>query len=192
MLFAGSWSLELIIEDQNETASNTPPNITDISFEKAVDSLLAWSFPEAVHGARVLDFDVGALSATLHHEFPAHSVQRERDRLRGGYNQLREEKLFHKVSFFQAFLVSEHPPFTRVVAPEVESPVYEDSGHWDREAFVEASDSVDLSDFTDAVTHSWKLTIARLLSDVRSQTGSSEVKRVYDWETDCPRNTYII
>ncbi len=129
VLFFGAWGLELVVEYEYETAAYTPPDVADIALEEAVDSLLGHGLPEAVSGARVLDLHISALATTLHHEFPADGVQRERNGLRSGYYQLGEEELLQEASLLQVLLVPEHPPLPRVVAPEVERPVDEDSSH---------------------------------------------------------------
>jgi hypothetical protein len=173
---------EVVIEDQHKRRTNWSPDIGQITLEESSDTFFGVNLSETIESTAV--FHSTSLSTTLHHKSSSDGIQGERNSFRHSDDNLSEEESGEFWSFILFSIGSEDQSLTGVVTSEVEGSVDENTYNWNGESSVETDESVSGENFLSAIDHTIKLTFVGSLSDIGGKSGSDEIQRIDEGQTD--------
>lgn len=167
-------SLDLGVEDENESATGTTEDVGEGALEEGFGSFVLVNLDEAVHGAVV-----HLLSATrVHHESTTDGVKRVGNDAGADSNSLGETPNCEDVGVLH---VGEEHDLASVEHTEVRGTVGNDTDDGDAEASVETCRAFLVEDLLEAVNETGELTVGTL-TNISGEAGTGEIERVNDRE----------
>jgi hypothetical protein len=168
-------SLDLIVEDENESTSSSSEDVGKASLEESFTTFILVDLGEAIHGSVI--HLVGSGFTGSHHESSSDGIKWIRDDTSGNGNDLSESPLDEEMLFS---VVLEEDNFTRIEHTEVRGSVGNDTNDGDTETIVKLSDTV-LGHLGEAINKSSEFSFSSG-TDISGESGSGEIEWVDEAE----------
>ena len=162
--------LDLIIHDKHQRATNATKNVGEGALEESVEAFLLVNLDERIDRAVV---QLLAL-ARVHHQTTTNGVKGVRENTSRVGGDLRDDELED-----EGGVLGEESALTGVVETEVSATIHDDTLDRDAETLVESHRTRPAGNLGQAVNQAGEFA-GRLATNVGSEAGTSEVKRVDD------------
>ncbi len=117
MSMIGKHFLEFVVKNQDQRATNTSPEVTQVAFEKSSGSFLGKNLWSAVDCALVLSFAFGL--TTFHHQSSSDGIERIGEGLWGWSHNLSEQEFGAEWCTLLLLFSSPNELFSSIIASEV-------------------------------------------------------------------------
>tara|TARA_B110000285_G_scaffold95340_1_gene108749 strand:- start:103 stop:903 length:801 start_codon:yes stop_codon:yes gene_type:complete len=168
-------SLDLIVENEDESTTGSSEDVGKASLEESFTSLIFVDLLEAVHGSVV--HLVGSGFTGSHHESSSDGIKWIRDDTSGDGDALSETPLHEEMRLSVIF---EQDNFTGIEHTEIRGSVSDDTNDGDTETVVELTDSV-LGHLGEAIDKSSEFSLSSG-TDISGESGSGEIEWINEAE----------